>query len=107
MQHREPEFGQPGWRDLGQEPALFDVGGSGHGSIYRAFEASARCHAHRTAVSNNGETLTFRELEEAAARVHTALASCEGGPRNGVGLMFANPVQVIAAILGVLRAGSF
>ncbi|BEL08270.1 hypothetical protein Q0Z83_064610 [Actinoplanes sichuanensis] len=58
-----------------------------------------------TAVSHAGRRLTYRELHDAAARVATGLDRLSLGPDTPVGVCLDDPLTLVPAIVGVLRAG--
>jgi amino acid adenylation domain-containing protein len=68
-------------------------------------ESAAR-YPDRTAVVDGSESISYRELEEASARVAGALAVRGVGPGNRVGLYLDKSLHAIVAVWGVLRAGA-
>ncbi len=66
---------------------------------------SADAGPNRAAVRLDGYTLTFRELEEASARVAALLRDRGLLPEDTVGVMIPNVVQFAVLYYGVLRAG--
>ncbi len=58
------------------------------------------------AVTFEGRTLTYRELEEAANRLAHLLAARGAGPGQCVALLFTRSVEAIVAILAVLKTGA-
>ncbi|MEU8256545.1 non-ribosomal peptide synthetase [Micromonospora inaquosa] len=60
----------------------------------------------RPAVSHAGRRLTYREMHAAADRVAAELSRFATGPDTPVGVCLADPLQLVPAVLGVLRAGS-
>ena len=58
------------------------------------------------AVSFEGRSVTYRELDEAADRLAHLLAARGAGPGQCVALLFSRSVEAIAAILGVLKTGA-
>ena len=58
------------------------------------------------AVSFEGRSLTYRELDEAANRLAHLLAGQGAGPGQCVALLFTRSVEAIVAILAVLKTGA-
>ena len=58
------------------------------------------------AISFEGRSLTYRELEEAANRLARLLAGQGVGPGECVALLFSRSVEAIVAILAVLKTGA-
>jgi amino acid adenylation domain-containing protein len=76
-------------------------------SIPARFERQALLYPERTAVADAGSALTYRDLNALANRIARAiLAVRETGPEP-VALLVGNGVPVVAAMLGVLKAGKF
>ena len=70
-------------------------------TLYQWFADSVRAHPSRTALIADGVSLTYAELDAAAARIATEL----GGGRPTVGLLASRSPVDYAAYLGALRAG--
>jgi amino acid adenylation domain-containing protein len=68
-------------------------------------ESAAR-YPDRTAVVDGPESISYRELEEASARLAGELAARGAGPGNRVGLYLDKSLHAIVALWGVLRAGA-
>lgn len=73
-----------------------------HGRI----EDAARRHAEAVALTIDGRSLTYAELAAARDRVATALAARGIGPGSLVPIAAERSVAQVAAILGVLQAGT-
>ena len=58
------------------------------------------------ALSFEGRSLTYREVEEAANRLAHLLAGQGVGPGQCVGLLFTRSAEAIVAILAVLKTGA-
>jgi amino acid adenylation domain-containing protein len=58
------------------------------------------------AISWNGTSMTYRELDEAANRLAHLLAGQGAGPGQSVALLFSRSTQAIVAILAVLKTGA-
>ncbi|MEV5880546.1 non-ribosomal peptide synthetase [Streptomyces sp. NPDC052101] len=71
---------------------------------HRFLEAAA-AHPAREAVVTPGVRWTYRDTEEHSARVCAALVDRGLRPGERVGLLFSHGAEMIAALLGVLRAG--
>jgi len=77
-----------------------------HRSVFEVFAEVVDAHPSRPAIVTPVGEATYAELARRAAQVHAVLM--EKLPREGgVGLLFADPRDAIAAMLGVLRAGQF
>ncbi|ETW24613.1 gramicidin synthetase, partial [Mycobacterium gastri 'Wayne'] len=81
-------------------PALAPV------SIPAAFAARVARAPDAVAVTFEGLSVTYRELEQAANRLAHLLAEHGVGPGECVGLLFSRSVQAIVAILAVLKTGA-
>jgi long-chain acyl-CoA synthetase len=81
------------------------VAGEQAPSFAALLEATARAHAGRTALVWDGGALTYRELDARAgglAQALTARGLCAG---DRVALVMANRWQLVAGVLGGLKAG--
>ena len=58
------------------------------------------------AVSFEGRSMTYRELDEASNRLAHLLAGRGAGPGQRVALMFSRSVEAVVAILAVLKSGA-
>jgi amino acid adenylation domain-containing protein len=74
-------------------------------SIPRRFEKIARLHPHRLAVKTRKRALTYDDLNQAANRVAHAIIERRGEANEPIALLLENDAPMIAAILGVLKAG--
>ena len=68
-------------------------------------ESAAR-YPDRTAVVDGAESISYRELDDASARLASELVAHGSGPGNRVGLYLDKSLHAIVAIWGVLRAGA-
>jgi long-chain acyl-CoA synthetase len=66
---------------------------------------TAAAHPDRVAIRLGEDTLTYRALDDASARVAGLLAARNVGPGDPVGLMLPNVPQFAVVYFGVLRAG--
>jgi long-chain acyl-CoA synthetase len=66
---------------------------------------TTRAHADRTAIHVDDAAMTYRELDEASARVAGLLHERGLKPGDRVGLMMPNVAEVPVVYYGVLRAG--
>src|SRR5438046_2842319 len=74
-------------------------------SIPDRFEFVVQQVPQRTAVVQDGESLTYDQLNRAANQVaHAILAACGGG-EGQIGLVFEHGIPVIAAMLGIAKTG--
>ncbi|HXV75063.1 MAG TPA: AMP-binding protein, partial [Candidatus Polarisedimenticolaceae bacterium] len=80
------------------------------GTIDARFAAIVARHGERTAVEDGARSLSFRDLDQAAARVAAALAAARGPAGDDsrpVALLLEQGADFISALIGVLRAGRF
>ena len=75
-------------------------------SIPEAFAAQVARTPEAVALSCEGASLTYRELEEAANRLAHVLAGHGAGPGGCVGLLVPRSAQAVVAILAVLKTGA-
>ena len=76
-------------------------------SIPARFEKMVRANPDRLAIKTPTEELTYEELNSAANRVAHTLIDHAGSEAKPVALLFENGIQIIIAMLGVLKAGHF
>ena len=74
-------------------------------SIGARFEEQVRKHGSRLAVKTRTEAWTYGELNAAANRVARAILDRCGPGEQRVGLLFKKGAPMLAAIMGVLKAG--
>lgn len=74
-------------------------------SLPDQFEAVARQHPTRLAVSAAGQTLTYEALEQASNRAADVIRARLGPETRTVGLLLDPGAATVAAILGTLKAG--
>ncbi len=87
-----------GWNDTSADvPA---------GTLAGLFEAQAARAPDAVAVSCEGAVLSYEGLDEAAGRVAAALAGLGAGPGSVVAVVMDRSVALMAALLGVLKAGA-
>ncbi|WP_328359235.1 amino acid adenylation domain-containing protein [Mycobacterium sp. NBC_00419] len=75
-------------------------------SIPALFAAQAAHVPEALALTCDGQSMTYRELDEASNRVAHLLAGQGVGPGQRVALLFTRSAQAIVAILGVLKTGA-
>ncbi len=75
-------------------------------SIPALFAAQVARAPEAVAVTFEGRSMTYRELDEAANRVAHLLAGHGVGPGQHVALLFSRSAQAIVAILAVLKTGA-
>ncbi|MDT5357461.1 MAG: hypothetical protein QOJ56_5993, partial [Mycobacterium sp.] len=75
-------------------------------SIPVSFAAQAARIPDAVAVTFDGGSLTYRELEEAANGLAHLLAAHGAGPGQVVALLFSRSIEAIIAILAVLKTGA-
>jgi amino acid adenylation domain-containing protein len=76
-------------------------------SIPERFEKIVRMYPDRLAIKTKNHRLTYKGLNDAANRVAQKILSDRGTKNAPVPLLMEQDAAVIAAILGVLKAGSF
>ncbi|MER5705323.1 non-ribosomal peptide synthetase [Micromonospora sp. NPDC002296] len=86
-------------RGPGELPAPKDT-------IHDRIARHAATHPDAPAVSCAGERLTYGELDDRARRVARALAARGVAPGDRVGVCLDRSVDLVAVLLGVLRAGA-
>jgi long-chain acyl-CoA synthetase len=75
-------------------------------NLAESLTCTAAAHPHRVAIRLGEDTLSYRDLDDASARVAGLLATRNVGPGDPVGIMLPNVPQFAAAYFGVLRAGA-
>ena len=76
-------------------------------SIPERFEDIVRRYPDRLAVKAAGQELTYAQLNRAANRIAWAICERRGEAKESVALLFDHGIEVIAALLGALKAGKF
>jgi amino acid adenylation domain-containing protein len=76
-------------------------------SIPARFERQARLYPEQLAVADAASSLTYRDLNGLANRIACAVLAVCGAGSEPVALLVGNGVPVVAAMLGVLKAGKF
>lgn len=74
-------------------------------SITTRFEQQAKQYSDRIAVKTNSQHWTYRQLNDRANRIAHALLQSGADQGNTVALLFEHDAMMIAAMLGVLKAG--
>ncbi|BCO84393.1 hypothetical protein MINTM011_27280 [Mycobacterium paraintracellulare] len=75
-------------------------------SIPELFTAQAARTPHAPAVTYEGRSMTYRELDESSNRLAHLLIDRGVGPGESVALLFGKSADAIAAILAVLKTGA-
>jgi non-ribosomal peptide synthetase component F len=76
-------------------------------SVAARFESQVRDRGDRLAVKTREQALTYDLLNRLANRVGGTIVAALGADPEPVALLFDHGAQLIAAILGVLKAGKF
>ena len=76
-------------------------------SIPTRFEKIVRMYPDRLAVKDKNRSLTYDQLNSAANRVARVLLAKRGALSEPIALLFEHGIDMIPAILGVLKAGKF
>ncbi|WP_150273107.1 non-ribosomal peptide synthetase [Paenibacillus tepidiphilus] len=74
--------------------------------IHESFEAQAALRPDAPAVSFEGNSLTYRELNEQVNRIAHYLLAQGIGRENFVGVYAERSIEMVAAIYGILKAGA-
>ncbi|GEN09771.1 non-ribosomal peptide synthase domain TIGR01720/amino acid adenylation domain-containing protein/natural product biosynthesis luciferase-like monooxygenase domain-containing protein [Myxococcus fulvus] len=75
-------------------------------TVSSRFAARAASAPEAVAVEDDSRRLTYREVESRSSRLASALSALGAGQGAVVALALAQPTDVVAAMLGVLRAGA-
>jgi amino acid adenylation domain-containing protein len=75
-------------------------------TLHGLFREQARLRPHAPAVEWNGRTTTYGELDAASDRVARRLAALALGPEPRVAVAMERGTELVAAVLGVLKAGA-
>ncbi|MGA9679108.1 MAG: amino acid adenylation domain-containing protein, partial [Mycobacterium sp.] len=86
--------------------AVLSAGASSAVSIPVLFAAQVARTPNAVAVTFEGASLTYRELDEAANRLAHRLAGQGVGPGRCVALLFSRSAEAVVAILAVLKTGA-
>jgi len=76
-------------------------------SIPERFEKIVRNYPERIAVKEGGRIMTYAELNATANRLAQAILARQGNKAEPIGLLFEKSAALMAAMLGVLKAGKF
>jgi amino acid adenylation domain-containing protein len=76
-------------------------------TIVQRFETIAAMHRDRLAVKMGDRALTYQELNRAANRIAWAVLDKLGSGNEPVALFFEHGIDVIVALLGVIKSGKF
>ncbi|MFQ2879773.1 amino acid adenylation domain-containing protein, partial [Mycobacterium sp. MS3] len=86
--------------------AVLSVPGPGAGSIPALLATQAARTPGAVAVTCEGRSMTYRELDEAANRLAHLLCDQGVGPGDVVGLLVERSAQAVVAMVGVLKSGA-
>ncbi|WP_439846177.1 surfactin non-ribosomal peptide synthetase SrfAB [Bacillus spizizenii] len=75
-------------------------------TVHQLFEETAQRHKDRPAVTYNGQSWTYGELNAKANRLARILIDCGISPDERVGVLTKPSLEMSAAVLGVLKAGA-
>jgi amino acid adenylation domain-containing protein len=76
-------------------------------SVPERFERIVRMYPNHIAVKTAKETVTYSELNAMANRLAHALLAERGNDAEPIALLFEKGIELLAAMLGVLKAGKF
>ncbi len=91
--------------EWGGQAERFALGGPGRRSLHEVFSARAAESPASTAVVCGGERLSYGELEAGSNRLANFLLSRGLTPGKLVGLCLERSVELVVAVVGVLKAG--
>ncbi|MFV9632066.1 non-ribosomal peptide synthase/polyketide synthase [Mycobacterium neumannii] len=92
--------------ELGHRTALIQPRPDAHMSIPALFAVQVARSPEAVAISGDGRSLTYRELNEAANRLGHLLADRGVGPGQSVALLLERSAQAVVAMLAVLKTGA-
>jgi amino acid adenylation domain-containing protein/non-ribosomal peptide synthase protein (TIGR01720 family) len=94
--------------ELGNRAVLTDPAGwpLGDAAIPELFTAAVERTPDAVALTCQGRSLTYRELDEASNRLAHLLAGRGAGPGQTVALLFSRSAEAITSILAVLKSGA-
>ncbi|HEV7828088.1 MAG TPA: AMP-binding protein, partial [Pseudonocardiaceae bacterium] len=75
-------------------------------SIPVAFAGQVACAPEAVALTFEGQSMTYRELDEASNRLACLLSEHGAGPGQRVAVLFARSTEAIVSILAVLKTGA-
>ncbi|MCI3986322.1 surfactin non-ribosomal peptide synthetase SrfAA [Bacillus vallismortis] len=75
-------------------------------TVHQLFEETAQRHKDRSAVTCNGQSWTYGELNAKANRLARILIDCGISADERVGVLTKPSLEMAAAVLGVLKAGA-
>ncbi|WP_426606422.1 surfactin non-ribosomal peptide synthetase SrfAA [Bacillus subtilis] len=75
-------------------------------TVHQLFEETVQRHKDRPAVTYNGQSWTYGELNAKANRLARILMDCGISPDDRVGILTKPSLEMSAAVLGVLKAGA-
>ncbi|HEX8242751.1 MAG TPA: amino acid adenylation domain-containing protein, partial [Longimicrobium sp.] len=76
-------------------------------TLHGMFEAQAACTPGATAVTFEGDALTYAELDARANRVAHLLRAGGAGAETPVAVVMERSLEMVVALYGVLKAGAF
>jgi amino acid adenylation domain-containing protein len=76
-------------------------------SVPERFERQVELYPDKIAIEDAESTVTYRELNRLANRIAHAVLAARGTESEPVALLVGNGIPVVAAMLGVLKAGKF
>ncbi|NBH04610.1 non-ribosomal peptide synthetase [Amycolatopsis sp. SID8362] len=76
------------------------------GGLHEVFRRQAAATPSRIAVEYGEESLTYQELDRRSDRLASHLADGGSGPGEVIGLSFPRGIDMVVAVLGILKAGA-
>ena len=93
------------WRDLAPRAARARTGAYGGRFVHERFADQAARRPDATAIVAGRKRMTYRELDASASRLAHYLAGVGVGPETVTGVHLERGVDLITAILAIMRAG--
>lgn len=75
-------------------------------TVISLFEKQVATHPDKVAVSFEGKTITYKALDERAGSLAHWICQKSEGRQKRIGLLFQNSIDMVAAILAVLKSGN-
>ena len=93
------------WRDIAPLPARAAPGADGGRFVHERFADQAAGRPDANAIVAGRTRMTYRELDESASRLAHHLAAAGVGPETVAGVHLERGVDLITAILAIMKAG--
>ncbi|MEQ8857290.1 MAG: amino acid adenylation domain-containing protein [Pseudomonadales bacterium] len=77
-----------------------------HRTVQAIYADAARRYGERPALIHGGTTLSYRDLDRLSNRIANTLEALGAGPDTCVGVCMDRSIDMVAAVLGILKAGA-